>query len=185
MPTLQSQIRWCARAQWALAGVMLLLVGAFYVLGYRPMTARAQSLDMQIARSQEDLAIAKAQTKVLPEVALKVERLRATLERSKKSIPQQPELPQFIRDVTMLSQQSTLRNFSYKPGAASRVELVNELPIQLNFEGDFVNVFSFLRNTEEMPRLSRVRGVTIKQRDRDRNGQVQVTLSMNIYFGAE
>jgi Tfp pilus assembly protein PilO len=185
MPTLQSQIRWCARAQWTLAGLMLAMVLGFCAFAYRPMTAETRALRAQVARTQEELSVAKAQTKVLPAVALKVERLRARLERSKKSIPQQPELPQFIKDVTQLSQQSRLGAFGIKPEHPRRLDMVSELPIQLSFEGDFVNVFSFLRNTEEMPRLSRVRGMTIRHRERDRAGQVQVQLSMNIYFGAE
>jgi Tfp pilus assembly protein PilO len=185
MHTLRDQIRWCARFQWCLAGVMLLVVGAFIVLGYVPKTSRMRELQSRIRDQQRDLMAASLRTRILPEVAAEVERLKVKLERTRKSIPPQQELPQFIRDVTQLSQQATLKKFGYKPGVPSRGELVCELPIQFSFEGDFVNVFSFLRNTEEMPRLTRVRGMSVKTRDRDRNGQVKVELSMNIYFAAE
>ncbi len=185
MQTLQNQIRWCRRLQWGLAGFTLVLVTTFYLLGYRPRTTRLRELDARVRSQQRDLTSARLQTRILPDVATEVEQLKAKLERSKKSIPRQQELPQFIRDVTQLSQQATLKKFGYKPGIPSRGEVVCELPIQFAFEGDFLNVFAFLRNTEEMPRLTRVRGMTIKSRDRDRNGQVQVELSMNIYFSAE
>lgn len=185
MQTLRNQIRWCARLQRGLAGLMLALAVVFYILGYRPQTARLRELDGRIHEQQRDLMSARLQTKILPEVAGEVERLRIKLERTRKSIPPQQELPQFIRAVTQLSQQATLKKFAYKPGVPARGELVCELPISFNFEGDFVNVFSFLRNTEEMPRLTRVRGMTIKSRDRERDGQVKVELSMNIYFSAE
>jgi Tfp pilus assembly protein PilO len=183
MRTLQTQIKWCARAQWAIAIVLLLIVAAFYFLGYRPMSARLNLLTEQILQRQRDLMAGRMETKVLPDVAGEVKRLRERLERSHKSIPAQQELPEFIRSVTQLSQQSSLKKFSYKPGVPTRGELVSELPIQLNFDGDFVNVFAFLRNTEEMPRLTRVRGMTVKCRDK--SGQVQVQLSMSIYCSAE
>ena len=67
----------------------------------------------------------------------------------------------------------------------ARVEQVRELPIKLQFEGDFTNVYAFLRNVEEMPRMTRVRGMQIKARDRETSGHVQVQLAMNIYFAAE
>lgn len=185
MQTLQKQIRSCARVQWTLASCMFVMVGSFYLLGYRPTIARQKMLAAQIVEKQRELMAARLQTRILPDVASEVEQLKAKLERSKKSIPRQQELPQFIRHVTQLSQQAALRRFGYKPGVPNRGELVSELPIQFGFDGDFVNVFSFLRNTEEMPRLTRVRGMTIKSRDRDRGGQVQVQLSMNIYFSAE
>jgi Tfp pilus assembly protein PilO len=183
MGSLQNQIQWYARAQWTLGVFMTALVLCFYFLAYRPILSRQVELNACIQERTRELDASRQQTRILPDVASEVERLRARLERSRKRIPAQLELPQFIKDVTQLSQQSRLAKFSFKPGAAARGGVVSELPIQLNFEGDFVNVFSFLRNSEEMPRLTRVRGVNIKSRDK--SGQVQVTLTMNIYFGAD
>lgn len=185
MRSLQSQIKWCARGQWALAGVIVALVAAFYVLGFRPLSKRLNDLRGQITQRQRDVFAGRAETKVLPDVAGEVQRLQARLERSNKSIPPQQELSQFIRDITQLSQQANLKRFSYKPGVAARGEQVCELPIPLVFEGDFLNVYAFLRNLEEMPRMTRVRGMHVKAKDRDKSGNVQVQLSMNIYFAAE
>ena len=153
MRTLQEQDRICARLQRCLGVLTIALVTAFYFLGYRPNQRRERELSLQIAERQQQLREGKSQTRILPDIASEVGRLRARLDRSKKSIPKSQELPQFIRDVTTLSQQASLRKFGYKPGVATRGELVSEMPIMLNFEGDFVNVYSFLRNAEEMPRL--------------------------------
>jgi Tfp pilus assembly protein PilO len=183
MKTLQSQIRWCARIQWTMAVVVCAMALAFYLLLYRPQVKQLGELSAQIRTAERDLKAGKTETQILPNVANEVETLRARLERGKKSIPPQQELPQFIRDVTQLSEQAMLRRFSFKPGVPSRGELVYELPIQFSFEGDFVSVYAFLRNTEDMPRLSRVRGMSIK--GKDRNGHVTVSLAMNIYFSTE
>ena len=185
MRSLQSQIKWCARGQWALAGVIVALVVGFYVVGFRPMSTRLGALREQITQRQRDVFAGRAETKVLPDVAGEVQRLQARLERSHKSIPPQQELSQFIKDITQLSQQANLKRFSYKPGVPTRSEQVCELPIQLVFEGDFTNVYAFLRNAEEMPRMTRVRGMQIKSRDRETSGHVQVQLALNIYFAAE
>jgi hypothetical protein len=49
-----------------------------------------------------------------------------------------------------------------------------------------MSVFSFLRQTEQMQRLTRVKELKLKSSDRaDKAGQVEVELSMNIYFAAE
>lgn len=185
MRSLQSQITWCARGQWVLAGVIVALSAAFYALGYRPLTNRLGELRGQITQRQRDVVAGRIETRVLPDVAGEVQRLQARLDRSNKSIPSQQELPQFIKDITQLSQQSNLKKFSYKPGVPTRSEQVCELPIHLVFEGDFTNVYAFLRNAEEMPRMTRVRGMQIRARDRETSGQVQVQLALNIYFAAE
>jgi Tfp pilus assembly protein PilO len=185
MRSLQSQITWCARGQWALAGVIVALAVAFYTLGFRPLTRRLEHLRGQVTQRQRDVVAGRNETRVLPDVAGEVQRLQARLERSHKSIPSQQELPQFIKDITQLSQQANLKKFSYKPGVPTRSEQVCELPIQLVFEGDFTSVYAFLRNAEEMPRMTRVRGMQIKAKDREASGYVQVQLAMNIYFAAE
>jgi len=45
----------------------------------------------------------------------------------------------------------------------------------------FQNVFSFIRQLEEMQRLARVKQMTVKCKD-GKAGQVDVSLTMNIYF---
>ena len=185
MRSLQSQITWYARGQWVLACVIVALAVAFYALGFRPLTRRLAELHGQVAQRQRDVVAGRNETRVLPDVAGEVKRLQARLERSHKSIPPQQELPQFIKDITQLSQQANLKKFSYKPGVPTRNDQVCELPIQLVFEGDFTSVYAFLRNAEEMPRMTRVRGMQIKVKDRDTSGYVQVQLAMDIYFAAE
>ena len=62
-----------------------------------------------------------------------------------------------------------------------RQDLYGEIPIVMSFEGDFTNVFGFVRRLEEMQRLARVKQMTVKAKD-GKAGQVDVSLTMNIYF---
>jgi Tfp pilus assembly protein PilO len=182
MRTLQNQIKWSSRAQWALAAAIVLLLSGFYLLAYRPQTQRLRELRAQVAENQRDLSSNQDQTKILPRVQSEVEVLRARLARY-KALPKQQELPQFIKDVAQLGQQASLKRFDLKPGVPVRDERFNELPLQLTFDGDFVNVYSFLRHTEELQRLTRVRAMSV--RSKDRSGLVKVQLTMNIYFAGE
>ncbi len=61
------------------------------------------------------------------------------------------------------------------------LELYSEIPITMNFEGDFSSVFGFLREMEAMPRLTRVKSLNIRTKD-PKLGIVDVNLAMNIYF---
>ena len=184
MRSLQNQTKWFSRGQWVLGGTIVALAVGFYALGFRPLTHRLATLRFQIQQRQRDVVAGRNETKVLPDIAGEVQRLEARLDRSHKSIPAQQELPQFIKDITQLSQQANLKKFKYEPGVPTRGAQVRELPIKLQFEGDFTNVYAFLRNLEEMPRMTRVRGMQIRAKDRDKSGVVQVHLSMNIYFAA-
>lgn len=182
MWTLQNQMKWACRAQWTLVWMIALLIGGFYFVGYRPFSGEVRELRRQITNEERELRAGQSQTSILPTVSSEVERLRARLEKY-KAMPRQQELPQFIKDIAQLADQASLKKFDLKPGVPSRDERFNQLPVQLSFEGDFVNVYSFLRHTEELQRLTRVRGMSVKSKDRQ--GQVRVQLTMNIYFAAE
>jgi Tfp pilus assembly protein PilO len=182
MWTLQSQIGWVNRARWALAAAVVLLLAAFWFFGYRPQTAQLATLRRLIGNEERELAAGKTQTSILPTVAADVKNLQTRLQRA-KSMPRQQELPAFIRDIWQLADQAALRKFYLTPGVPAREERFNQLPVKLTFEGDFVSVYSFLKRSEEFQRLIRVRGLNVKSKDKQ--GQVGVQLTMNIYFASE
>jgi type IV pilus assembly protein PilO len=181
--TLQSRITWCTRAQWALGAVMSLAVAAFYFVGYRPQTGHLESILAQVKQKQQQLEGNQRDARARTEIAAKNEKLRRELDRIKKPSKQE-ELPQLVKDLTLAGQQASLRKFIFKPGVPVRNDLFLEMPLAVTFEGDFVDVFGFLRNTEEMQRLTRVRNMSLKVKD-SKSGQVQAQMAVNIYFSVE
>src|SRR4051794_22834026 len=122
MMSLKEQIRWCTRGQWVLAGSSLLVLGGFYLLLYKPTTAKLAQLNSAMITRQRELADNSTRARDLPAVATQVSLMKARLDRSRR-LPQPNQFPQFIRDMTALSQQSSLRKFQYKPDVPQRNEL--------------------------------------------------------------
>jgi Tfp pilus assembly protein PilO len=183
MMSLQNQTSWLIRAQWILGAATLALCAAFYLFAYRPQTSRAAQLQQQIVVQQKELFAGRAQTRELDAVRDEVNSLKVRLSRV-KVLPKRQELAQFIQDIAKLADKTSLRRYNLRqPGMPVIGDQVNRQPIEMSFEGDFVNVFSFLRNTEDLPRLTRVPSLSI--RSMDNRGQVRVTLTMNIYFTAD
>jgi Tfp pilus assembly protein PilO len=181
MQTLQSHNQRCTRVQWIMAGVMVLIIAAFYMFGFRPLSNRQAALAQDIVAKRTALQTEQDEARKLPEVTMEVNRLRARVEKFDKKMPKQADIGNFIRDINQLSQQTSLKKMTVTPGMPRKTQLYSELPISLNFEGDFVSVHAFLRQAESMQRLTRVRNVNVKNND-PVSGQVQVELSMNIYF---
>jgi Tfp pilus assembly protein PilO len=183
MRSLQTQAQWCNRAQWVLGLSLACMVAAFYSFAYRPSSQKLADLGEQIAVKQRDLMGNKTRVQILPDVIVSVNSKRARLEQFDKQLPHQPELGVFIHDITELSAQAGLQNkWGIEPGLPVRNERYNEYPISLKFEGDFLSACSFLRRAEAMQRLTRIKGLKMRSTDYGRSGQVQVELSMNIYY---
>jgi Tfp pilus assembly protein PilO len=183
MVSLQNQIRWCVRAQLTLGGVLLLIVVAFYTFGYRPITIQQKKLDSQIQTMQHELSDNMARSQILPEVAVEVKGLRLKLDGAKK-LPKDVDVAAFITDLASISQSTQLHKPDYKPQAPKRGDMFSVLPIDLRLQGNFNNIFAFLRDAESLPRLSRVTSIHI-QSDPKTPGDVVVNLDMDLYFSPD
>jgi Tfp pilus assembly protein PilO len=181
MKTVQSQIAWCAKAQWSMTIIMCSLIVGFLIFGFRPNNQRRNALRSEIANKVSLLETNQARAQGLTTLAIEVDRLRVKLERFNKQLPKTPGLGEFINDTAQVSNQFAVKKLMHQPGMLKRMDLYGEIPIVMSFEGEFSNVFSFVRRLEEMPRLTRVKSLSVRCKD-GKSGQVDVNLAMNIYF---
>jgi len=185
MAALRNQLEWCGKAQAILGVCLIVILGGFYLFGYRPASTKLADLQQMIASKRRDLLDNTAKVKILPDVIVAVNELRSRLEKFDKQLPRQQEMDRFINDINKMVHNASLKKVFVNPAVVPvRSEMFAEQPVQLRFEGDFMNVFSFLRQTEEMQRLTRVKELKVHNiSDKTaKPGQVEVELSMNIYF---
>lgn len=181
MRSMKSQTVWCARAQVTTSLLMGVLIIGFFSAVWWPARLKQSRLREQIAVRSGKLETNQARAMNLPILAAEVAKLEAKLQRFNKKLPRTAELDGFVREMTQASQQCALRKLVHQPGAVKRLDLFSEIPISMNFEGDFNGVFAFLRQMEEMQRLTRVKSLTVKTRD-PKLGTVDVNMAMNIYY---
>jgi len=181
MQALKSQINWCRRSQLTLGGLLLALMGLGYVTLYRPEVRQMHQVLSRMAQSKAQLQEGQAQARAIPDVVKDLSQLRSRLADFKK-LPNGSPLGEFMREITEISRQADLGRLEwiFEEGPR-RGEQFTELPVKLKFEGDFISVFRFLRDAEDLPRLTRVTGMTITGGDL-KTGTVQVEMSMSIYF---
>jgi Tfp pilus assembly protein PilO len=183
---LKDQLIWCRRAQWGLLAMLLVMGGGIYLLWIRPENARLDLAHQRIATAESELQQDQDRAKNLPKVELEIAGLRQRVARFDKELPRQLDLAQFINDVTRISQDASLKNLSWHLDSKARQsDQFTELPILFSFEGDFQSgVLQFLRGTEDMQRLTRVRKLDLRSDDAH-DGLVKAEVTMNIYFGEE
>ncbi len=183
---LKDQLVWCRRAQWGLFAMLVVLGGAVYLFWIRPENNELSAAHQRIAMAESELEQDQSRANNLPKVLLEIDRLRQRVERFDKKLPKQQDLAQFINDVTRISQDASLKKLSWHLDSKPRqTDQFTELPILFSFEGDFQSgVIEFLKGTEDMQRLTRVRKLDLHTSDA-RDGQVKAEVTMNIYFGED
>lgn len=173
------------RLQWAMGVALLLFSAMFYWFTFRPAHRDASMLRQRLDRAVVELEAARARASDLPRISAENDALAVRLSRTKR-LPRQAEWAEFVRDITRLGNQFGLRKFAYKYGEAKRGDSYLQLPITLEFEGDLMNVHAFLRNAEELPRLTRMRSLSLKSPvDREHMGVVSVEMTLHTYFALQ
>lgn len=181
MQSLKSQIRWCARIQFGLGAIVGLAVLLFFLVCYQPHDRKMSQLSDQLLQTQRDLQVSQAQAQRLPSVTADLTRLRAELADYKK-LPSKSELGDFVAQINRLHSETDLHKWALNiSGAPKRYEQFTDQQVSLKFEGDFVNVFNFLRRAEDMQRLTRVSSIVIEGAD-FKTGVVSVDMSMELYY---
>lgn len=181
MASLKSQVEWCSRVQWSLGVAVAIIVVCFVLLGYLPELREQRELAAEKEQKRRQRDDMESRVSTLEIVEAEVERLSTRLDRVGRKLPRKPDLGGFVTDITQLARQTSLRRMTNQPGAPKRNELFGEQPIALTFEGNFSDVFLFLRQVEEMQRLTRIRNIKIRSVD-SKAGVVDVSLLMSIYF---
>jgi len=179
---LQTKTKSLTNLQWWLFGGLVVFSLGFYLLVYRPAEGRALALRASYNDQWAELAASRNRAKDLPRISAENEDLSLRLAKSKR-LPKQAEWADLVRDITRLSNQSSLKKFSYKYGLAKRNDTFSQLPIVLDFEGDLMDVHAFVRQIEELSRMTRLRSITLKSNDK--SGHVQVQMALNTYFSTE
>lgn len=169
-----------ARLQLLLTAALVAFLFVVFFLRYLPTHAATELIEAEIEEQRRELEVSLQKARNLPTLAAENAQLRQQLLRAKR-LPGQHEWAQFVKDLMELGTRSSLKRFEYAYGGATQMGELSQLPLVLRFSGDFTAVFDFLKQVEEMPRLTRVRAIDIS-RQPDQPGYVSVDLTLSTFF---
>jgi type IV pilus assembly protein PilO len=120
----------------------------------------ARLLELQTIQKEIDKGEATARR--LPEFRSQVTELEATLDRLRTVLPEEKDVAELLRRIQGMATQSnlTIRGFTPKPVATR--EMHAEWPIELQLEGTYHNIGTFLERVSKFPRIINVSGIDIE-----------------------
>ena len=157
-------MRWIERLEtipslyrWALAAVLLLLVGGTYWnVAHQPRAAELAALQARNASRTQQLRRQQAIAAQVEGLEAAVTALRSELARHLQFLPRQQNPPALIRRISDLGLHAGLRINLLRPQNERRNELVAELPITMELQGPYHAVGVFLDRLAALPGLIQV-----------------------------
>jgi type IV pilus assembly protein PilO len=138
----------------ALIPTVVVVVAAVYVyLMYMPAKAQLDGIREQELQLQRKLAEVRSVASNEERVKQEIEELERKLAVALRQLPDDKELPVLLTDVTSLGKNAGLDFKAFRPQPEFKREFYAEVPIELEFTGNFHDIASFFDEVSRLPRI--------------------------------
>jgi type IV pilus assembly protein PilO len=150
----------------AFLALSLGLAGAFWNWYAKPTRAAIDVRVEELRTIEKEIARGQDIARRLPEFRAQVAELEEQLERLRTVLPEEKDVADLLRRIQGMATQSnlTIRGFTPKPVATR--DLHAEWPIDLQLEGTYHNIGTFLERVSKFPRIINVSSINIEARQK-------------------
>lgn len=138
----------------AILPAIVLLVGAVYIyVFYLPASRTLDGIRDQQLQLQRKLSEVRTVAGNEEAVKAEIEALERKLEVALRQLPDSKELPVLLTDITSLGKNAGLDFKAFRPQEEQRRDFYAEVPIEIEFVGDFHDVAMFFDEVSRLPRI--------------------------------
>jgi len=141
---------------------MVIVFSAYWFLGYTPKQQVLLSVQAQQRELQGKLAEVRSVVSNLPQFQEEVENLQGQLTVALKQLPIGRELPSLLTDISSLGLQSGLEIGLFEPQNEKPRTFYAEVPISLEFEGEYHATATFFGKIARLSRIVNVNDISMK-----------------------
>lgn len=163
---------------------VLIIVGGgagFYFMWAQPIMKHDAELAREIEDRQRALADLERSTAGIDDINRKIKELQDAVQFFESKLPQEKEVETILAQVWKMAEANSLQAKTIKSGKTERTANYSEQTIEMSLAGDFTGFYLFMQQLEKLPRLMRVTDMTLTKIS-EHDGQMQATLSLNIFF---
>lgn len=157
--------------------------GCFYVL--KPIQDEIVVLEAETIKKQAKLQELESVQKRHNDLDEEILKLSEAIARFEERLPERHQTEVILREIWQIASRNRLNpksiNTSREVAAAQYVEL----PIKLRILGDFDGYYNFVKQIEELPRITRMPQMNVKKMQRSEEGFIEADLQLSIFFAGE
>jgi len=162
---------------------------AAWLFVFRPSNARNAERIGEIQLQQTRLQALNRGTAAVADLRKELNSLTEALDFFHSRLPTEKEIDKILREVWQLAESNRLvtksirtlergQETSFTSGSA----FYADQPIAMEFEGDFLGLYTFLLALEIQPRIMRIREMNVMKTDKGPSGQVHASFVMSVFF---
>ena len=168
--------------------VFFALVMGLTVIGYQFMIKPANK-NLADAKARVDMKLAKLSeyekaTAAAEDLTKQLQQLEEAISFFESRLPPKSQIYEVLEQVTVIAQKEGLKPKTIRTLARKENSGYIEQPLKMELEGNFKAFYSFLLETEKLPRIMKIRELEISKQAPD-EGLISAKFIMSIFFQNE
>jgi type IV pilus assembly protein PilO len=136
--------------------VVILILGGYGYFFYRPAAAARSAAETQERDLERKVSEVRAIVSNLSAFENEITELEKRLKQALRQLPDSKELPGLLTDVTSLGKDAGLEFKAFRPRDEIAKDFYAEVPIEVEFSGDYHDIARFFDKVSKLPRIVNV-----------------------------
>lgn len=136
--------------------IVVLIVGLYINFFYIPQREELQGLKSELSKLVKEMNESKAITRDLPKFREQINKLNEEFTNALTQLPNEKEIPEILKNISILGKQSNLEFTLFKPKPEEPQEFYAKVPIELTLLGRYHDTLVFFDKVSKLPRIINV-----------------------------
>ena len=143
------------------AGTLVILMGLFIGLIYRPKTTEIDKIESELETLESEIMIAERTAKKKEKLDMELATMQEQLKYALSYLPTTSEIPNLLKSITELGNDSDLEFLLFSPDKEIPKEFYVEIPVSVEVRGGYHDVAIFFDKIGKLDRIVNVANVTM------------------------
>lgn len=148
----------------AVIGINALIFAALFTFFLYPQIEEKKKLDADYLTASQELNRLLAIKNNIEKTRQEYTALQESLEKAFSQMPEQKDIPNLLRQVSMIGQETKLRIKSFTPREPTARDFYLEVPFELKYAGPYHNVGYFFDGIRRLDRIIHVTSFTLEEK---------------------
>jgi len=162
--------------------LVMIVVGLLYYFIMIPQLETKARVAKEAADLRAEVEKLKAIKRDIVKHRQEYAKMQETMQEVLRQLPETKDIPNLLRSVTMVSEESRLKVKQFEPKLVKSKDFYSELPFEMKFQGNFRNLASFLDGVRKQERIISISDFVFEAKGLPNNVIVEGTCEANAYM---
>lgn len=162
--------------------VVFVIVGALYYFIMTPQLEKKAQVAKQAAELRTEVENLRNIKNNIAKHRQEYAKLQETMQEVLRQLPETKDIPNLLRNVTVVSEESRLKVRQFEPKLIRNKDFYSELPFEMKFQGNFSNLAAFLDGVRKQERIISIADFTFEAKGPPNNIVIEGAFDANAYM---